>query len=183
MKRILKKVILCLTILVGCSPVLFLLGRPFLVIDEEPKKADVIIVLSGDSGRLEKAAALYKEGYASYVLLTRANEKEVNVGNAVKLGIPENRLILDEKATSTYTNALYSKSLMEKYEFTSAIIVSSDYHMRRTKLTFDKVYQDTNIEITYVASKRNQEAWYMDAGNIRFTLREFVKLAGYSAKL
>ncbi|OKL36433.1 hypothetical protein [Domibacillus mangrovi] len=39
------------------------------VVEEEPKKADMIIVLSG-AGRLEKATDLYKERYAEYVLLS-----------------------------------------------------------------------------------------------------------------
>ena len=138
MKKIIKKFILCLFALVIFFPILLLLGRPILVVDEKPMKADVMIVLSGDSGRLEKAASLYKEGYASYVILTRANGEGVKVQKAIELGIPENRIIPEDKATSTYTNAFYSKSLMEKYNFTSAIVVSSDYHMKRTKIPLNR---------------------------------------------
>ena len=183
MKKIIKKIILYLTALVALLPILLFLGRPLLVVDEKPKKADVIIVLSGDSGRLEKAAALYKEGYASYVMLSRANGKGVNIQKAVELGIPEDRIIPEDKATSTYTNALYSKSLMEKYDFSSAIVVSSDYHMKRTKMTFESVFKDTDIDLTYVASQRSENAWFLDDKNIKYTLREYIKLLGYLMKL
>ncbi|CAM4156270.1 hypothetical protein [Jeotgalicoccus halotolerans] len=40
-----------------------------------PEKADVIIMLGGgDKGRMEKAAELYHEGYADYVIITPESE-------------------------------------------------------------------------------------------------------------
>ena len=183
MKKIIKKFILCLFALVVFFPILLLLGRPILVVDEKPMKADVIIVLSGDAGRLEKAASLYKKGHAGYVLLTRVNGEGVKVKQAIELGIPENRIIPEDKATSTYTNAFYSKSLLEKYDFSSAIVVSSDYHMKRTEMTFESVYKDSDIDFTYVASERSEGAWFLDDENIKYTFREYIKLLGYLMKL
>ena len=84
MKKRIKKLILYLFAFVLFCPIVLLVGRPILVVDEKPMKADVIIVLSGDSGRLEKAASLYKEGYASYVLLTRVNGEGVRVQKAIE---------------------------------------------------------------------------------------------------
>ena len=183
MKKTIKKLILCLFAFVLFCPILLLLGRPFLVVDEKPKKADVMIVLSGDSGRLEKAAALYKEGYASYVMLTRVNGEGARLQKAIELGIPEDRIIPEDKATSTYTNALYSKPLMEKYNFSSAIVISSDYHMKRTKMTFESVFKDTDIDLTFVASQRSENVWFFDDENIKYTLREYIKLLGYLMKV
>jgi uncharacterized SAM-binding protein YcdF (DUF218 family) len=48
-------------------------------------------------------------------------------------GVPPDRFILDRQAQNTYQNAERSKSLMEQYGLHSAIVVSSDYHMRRDK--------------------------------------------------
>ncbi|QGS69964.1 hypothetical protein CV093_17845 [Oceanobacillus sp. 143] len=45
-------------------------------------------------------------------------------------------MITEDYATSTYTNALYTKEEMEKNNLKSAIVVSSDFHMRRSKLVF-----------------------------------------------
>lgn len=166
---------LCILLLI-CGVIFLSVGDQFLVVDEQPKESDVIIVLSGGLGRLEKGADLYKEGYAHYVLLTRANEEFITKEEAIDFGIPEQRLILEEAATSTYTNALYAKSLMEKYQFKSAIVVSSDYHMRRTKFIFDRVYNDKEMEFTYVASSHSGEVGDF---SISVAFREYVKLVGY----
>ncbi|MCP3761391.1 YdcF family protein [Domibacillus sp. A3M-37] len=163
--------------------VLFPLARLFLVVNEEPKNADVIIALSGDVGRLEKAADLYHEGYADQVMLSLANEAGMTVEEAVAFGVSEQDLLLEEEATSTYTNALYTKEMMVEKGFDSAIVVSSDYHMRRVKLVFEHVYRDSGIELTYVSSLRNGQAWYWDKQNILFTAKEFVKLPGYVLRL
>ncbi|MCM3791205.1 YdcF family protein [Domibacillus indicus] len=159
------------------------LARMFLVVDEQPTEAEVIITLSGDTGRLRKAVELYNKGYSSKIMLSNAAEPGTTPEEAVTLGVPEQDLLLETEATSTYTNALYTKTLMVEQGFDSAIVVSSDYHMRRVKLIFDQVYKNSGIELTYVSSLRNDEAWYRDKKNIRLTLKEFIKLPAYELRL
>lgn len=153
-------------------------GERFLLPNEEPRSSDVIIVLSGDSdgSRLEKAAELYHQGYSKRVLLSNSSTKYTNVEDALNLGIASKVLLTEHKATSTYTNALYTKKIMVTNDLKSAIVVSSDYHLRRTKLVFDRVYKGTGIEFTYVAS---EFPWYMTKQSIENTLYEFIKLPGY----
>ncbi|MEM1502850.1 YdcF family protein [Domibacillus sp. 8LH] len=159
------------------------LARMFLVVDEQPTEAEVIITLSGDVGRLGKAADLYHKGYSNKVMLSNAAEPETTPEEAVTLGVPKQDLLLEKEATSTYTNALYTKELMVEQGFDSAIVVSSDYHMRRVKLIFDQVFKNSGIELTYVSSLRNDQAWYRDKENIRFTLKELIKLPAYGLRL
>ena len=67
---------LFLVILIGVV-VLFLCAGEYLVIDSDPRPADLITVLSGnDSVRLEKAAQLYLDGYAQSIVL-RSEERRV----------------------------------------------------------------------------------------------------------
>ena len=52
-------------IIILCGMLLFIMvivksAGNFLVVDEKPEKSDVIIVLSGGEGRLEKGVALYR---------------------------------------------------------------------------------------------------------------------------
>lgn len=63
-------------IIILCGILLFIMmivksAGNFLVVDEKPEKSDVIIVLSGGEGRLEKGVALYKAGFAPFLLLSR----------------------------------------------------------------------------------------------------------------
>ncbi|MFJ8234186.1 YdcF family protein [Ureibacillus sp. NPDC094379] len=173
----LKKIVSMLIIIIICLVAALYIIRGYLVVDETPKQADVIIVLSGDEGRLAKGAQLYKEGYADYVLLTRANEEFITKEEAINFGIPESQIILEEEATSTYTNATYAKSLLEKHQFNSSLVVSSDYHMRRTKLSFERVFKGLEMELTYVAAPVNGEV-----GEISFptAIKEYIKLVGYT---
>jgi uncharacterized SAM-binding protein YcdF (DUF218 family) len=163
--------------------VLFPLARLCLIVDEKPEKADVIIVLSGDVGRLGKAASLYHEDYTNKVMLSNGKEAGTTAKEAAAFGVANEDLLLEEAATSTYTNALYTKEMMEENDLDSALVVSSDYHMRRVKLVFDQLYRDSNIELTYVSSLRSNKAWYLDKSNIRFTVKEFIKLPGYVLRL
>lgn len=174
-----KRRIKWLGLLAASLVLLFILGREYLVVYEEPVQADVVIALSGDVGRLERAAELYHAGYADAVMLSLANEPGMTVQEATAFGVPESDLILEEEATSTYTNAVYTKEVMMENGFESALVVSSDYHIRRVKLVFDQVYEGTDIELTYVASLRNEVTWYRDRANVWFTVKEFVKLPGY----
>lgn len=157
----------------------FVLGRNYLVIDEYPKSSDVIIVLSGDVERLEKAAELYHQGYAKKVLLSKVDVDGMRLSDAYRLGIPNAAILRENQATSTYTNALYTKKIMLDYGYKSAIVISSDYHMRRSKLIFDRVYKDSGISFTYVASKRSENPWYLDIKNLLATGYEYIKIPGY----
>ena len=108
----------------------------FLVINQPPRKADVIIVLNGDNGaRLQRGIELYRQGYAPYLLYT-SSTNDMEEAEAVAEGVPPNRFILDRQAQNTYQNAERSKVLMDKYGFHSAVVVSSDYQMRRASLIF-----------------------------------------------
>lgn len=116
-------------------------------------------------------------------MLSIASEEGLRTQQAIVLGISDAALLLEEEATSTYTNAVYTKELMETHGLRSAIVVSSDYHMRRVKLIFDRVYKDSGIELTYVTSQRNDQMWYKDRANVWYTFTEFVKIPAYALRL
>ncbi|MEH6992333.1 YdcF family protein [Neobacillus drentensis] len=152
-------------------------GR-FLVIDEEPKKVDTIVVLSGGDGRLEKAIELYESGYASKLIVSNGLADGL-WENAVRL-LPNSSIILEGKAESTYDSAVYVKKLMNKYKFHSAILVSSDFHMRRVKYNFHRVYKGSDHELIYVANDTsyNPNVWWMNKRSFGITISEYVKIIG-----
>ena len=148
---------------------------------DSPKKADVIIMLGGDSGRLEKSAELYHNGYADYVMISPEIEsiRSQSTEYAIELGIPQSAIIEEHKATSTYTNATETLKLMGKYDFNSALVVTSDYHLKRSKMIYDRV-NDGQYELTYIAALGpNGEKWNERPGAKRLWFTEFYKLWGY----
>src|SRR5699024_12723654 len=64
---------------------------------DSPKKADVIIMLGGDGGRLEKAAELYHNENADYVMISpeiesirsQSTEYAIELGNVESENIEE----------------------------------------------------------------------------------------------
>ncbi len=49
-------------------------------------------------------------------------------------GVPGNRILTEDQSTSTYENIKYSKAIMEREGFKTAIIVSNDFHLYRALL-------------------------------------------------
>lgn len=149
---------------------------------DTPEKADVIIMLGGgDKGRMEKAAELYHEGYADYVIITPESEDiyPQSTEFAVELGIPEGAIIEEYEATSTYTNAIESFKLMDEHGFDSALVVTSDYHLKRSKLIYDRV-GDGQYNLKYIAALgANGEKWNERSDKNRIWFSEFYKLWGY----
>jgi uncharacterized SAM-binding protein YcdF (DUF218 family) len=183
------KIIITSIIIVAILICLIQAGN-FLVISESPKKVDIIIVLSGDRGeRLEEGARLFKEGYADEMLISggviynKVTIASLMKQHAIDLKIPVNKIIIEEKADSTYENASFCKEILLKNKYRSAIVVTSNYHMRRTKMIFNRVYKDTGISLTYCASLDKvykPSKWWSNNKSIMMTISEYIKLIGYS---
>ncbi|SDI93853.1 YdcF family protein [Alteribacillus bidgolensis] len=95
--------------------------------EDTPKPSDVIIVLSGNSDRMEKGAELYRDGYAETVLLTNGASSNINEHIATEHGIDRADILIEERADSTYENALFSRDIVTEEGFDSAIVVTSNY--------------------------------------------------------
>ncbi|MBO8127754.1 MAG: YdcF family protein [Peptococcaceae bacterium] len=165
----------------------------FLVIDEQPKRADTIIVLGGERGeRTAYAAGLYHQGYAPAIIFTGGpvyrdiTQADLMAEHAMALNTPEPVIIKETKSLTTYQNAVNSLQLMQEYNFSSAIVVSSPYHMRRVKLIFDKVFQGKNIDLTYCTvdnSWYQPGTWWQAKDSCQITFMEYLKLGYYYLKL
>ncbi|NQX45876.1 YdcF family protein [Paenibacillus tritici] len=164
--------------------VLLLCAGRFLPISESPGQADVLIILSGGGGRVEQGVQLFQEGYAPQLLLSNVKENAGPSGNmrqtSLSLGIPEGAILAENAAQSTYQNAQFTLPIMKQQGFKSAIVVSSDFHMRRVKFIFDHVYKDSGIELTYVGadSGYNAKAWWSDRYSRETTFNEYTKMIG-----
>lgn len=133
---------------------------------------------------MEQGAELYQAGYAPYLLLSNAQEKTSASGDmlqtALALGIPKDAILTENAALSTYQNAELTLPIMKEQRFTSAIVVSSDFHMRRVKLLFDHVYKKSGIALTYIGadSGYNAKRWWSDRYSRETTFNEYTKMLG-----
>ncbi|WNS43537.1 YdcF family protein [Paenibacillus sp. MMS20-IR301] len=99
---------------------------------------------------------------------------------ALSQGIPQEAILTENEALSTYQNAQFTLPIMKQHGFRSAIVVSSDFHMRRVKFIFDHVYKDSGIELTYIGSDSGYHAktWWSDRYSRETTVSEYVKMIG-----
>ena len=163
-------------------------------VETEIKNADIILVPGGSHPQLmEKAAELYKQGLAPYILPSgyfnpkipeHSSEWEFLKSIGVNLGIPEEIILKEDKARNTFENAELSWKVIEenKLPVKKAILVCKAYHSRRALLTYQAMFPK-NIEF-YVASvpdKRNikRDNWFLDDENIKLVMGEVVKIAKY----
>ncbi|GBF35585.1 membrane protein [Desulfocucumis palustris] len=160
-----------------------------LVLDQKPVKSDVVIVLGGDSGeRVERAAALYKAGYAPYMIVSGGElyhsitQAEVMAEHAEELGVPREALIPEARSESTYDNAAFSKEIILQRGFKSAIVVTSNYHMQRSRFIFQRVFKNSGVNLTYCSAREprfDPDRWWSNNKSIMFTITEYIKFAGY----
>jgi len=141
-------------LLIFYTPIVWVLASP-LVISEEPKVSDVIVVLGGGVGesgkagqgyeeRVKQAVELYKKGYAKHIIFSSGythifKETLVMKALAVSLGVPESAIILENRASNTYESILCAKEIAGKERWKSMVLLSSPYHMLRVSKIFAKV--------------------------------------------
>ena len=143
----------------------------FIFVENRPEKADIIFVPgNGYPQMAEKAAELYREGYAPVVLpsgkysITTGrfsgvlSEKEKYHGSyeteweflrdvLVKNGVKPEDILREDRATYTYENALFSREVTEKAGLSvkKAILCCKSHHARRVLMYFQYVYPETEF--------------------------------------
>lgn len=143
----------------------------FIFVEDAPQKADIIFVPgNGYPQNAERAAALYKEGYAPYIL--PSGRYSVVVGKfagvlakedvyngdyetewefmrdvLIKNGVPESAILKEDQATYTYENALWCKIVADQVgiEVKKAILCCKNCHTRRALMYFQTVFPETKF--------------------------------------
>ncbi|MFC3420001.1 YdcF family protein [Salinicoccus hispanicus] len=150
---------------------------------DAPVESDLIVMLGGgDEARMQKAAQLYLDGYADQVLITPVVESEESTQSsalAMEYGISEEALILEDEAISTYTNATITIDIMEDRGMDSALIVTSDYHIKRSKYIYDKL-NDGSFEFKYISALSEQDGrWHEGSDAFYIWSSEYIKMWVY----
>ena len=111
------------------------------------KQADLIVALGGNGWRQREAVALMKKGLAGHILFIGADVEQSDYNC---LGVSSERAIpANMPAYTTMEEALVTLKSMQERRFKSAIVVTSWYHLRRTRLTFRKAFDGVGIELMF----------------------------------
>ncbi len=148
-------------------------------------QADAIVVVSGDNDRIKHAIDLYKQGYAPKVILSGA-ASDGFTSNALVMhieasaaGIPNESVIMEEKATNTFENALYTKEIVTSQGMDDIILVTSPYHQRRVYETFKSVFRRSGVRLQNspsVYSNWKPNNWWQSERGLYLTQSETAKI-------
>ena len=113
------------------------------------KSYDAAVVLTGDKYRINKGLELIKEDIVNKLLISGVN-KDINKNQIEKQYINFKELFnccieIENKSRNTFENARESYLWMKNNNFKSLIIISSSYHLPRTKLEFSRFIKEENI--------------------------------------
>ena len=142
-------------------------------------KADGIAVLTGGTGRMLQSGQLLKDGYAERLLATGV-AKEVSDKDLIDvLGVSERLLNccvdVDIKAEDTQGNARETAIWASALGYEHIILVTSDYHMSRSKLEITTA--TGGIRITpYPVDSFTGRSPYTDTARMGLLWREYLKL-------
>jgi uncharacterized SAM-binding protein YcdF (DUF218 family) len=156
----------------------------FLIVNEEPKPVDVIIVLGGGPiERLGHGIRLYHSGYANKILLTGGTqvggttEAHMMMQQALFLGIPKEDILIEEESLTTLENAKYSLEIVHANKFKSIILVTSPYHTRRSSMIFKRLLKGIEvITCTFPDDSFNINGCWQDGHRIQNIISAYLKL-------
>jgi uncharacterized SAM-binding protein YcdF (DUF218 family) len=136
----------------------------YLKMNQKLEKADCILVLgSRDTRVAERGAQLFLEGWAPLIVFsgglgnfTRCIWREPEADKfsriAIKIGVPRENILVENKSTNTGENIRFSYKLLKSKNILpkKMILVQKPYMERRTYATFIKQWPDqaTKIMVT-----------------------------------
>lgn len=131
-------------------------------LNEDVKKSDVILGFgSHDLHVAKRCAQLFLDGYGNMIIFTggygRITENLWNMAEAekfaqiaIKMGVPKNKIIIEDKASNTGENISNTKEILKNINLSpsSFIVVDKPYRERRTFATLKKQWPEINFVIT-----------------------------------
>jgi uncharacterized SAM-binding protein YcdF (DUF218 family) len=141
------------------------------------RKSDAVFCLcSIDTRVAEYAADLFLKGYGDYLIFsggvahsgdlleTGWNESEAErfASIAIAKGVPEDKVIIENKAQNTGDNIEFTYKLLQEFGLypRSLLLVQKPYMERRTYATFKKQWPEPDTEITVSSPRiRYEDYW------------------------
>jgi len=177
-------VIFCAVLYLARHPILRFAAE-FWIIEDPIDKADAIIVLSDDNfyaDRATRAAELLREGKAPVVVASgrrlrpSAGIAELMEHDLVERGVPRDRILrFAHDADGTREEAEALARFAKERKWRSVIVVTSNYHTRRARYIFRRVFPQ-DIEVR-VASARDgdfdPQRWWEKRKSVKELMREF----------
>lgn len=178
----------------------------FIFLEDEPRIVDVIL-LPGTSQSVitERAAELYKAGYAPYILasgkysIRRGHFAHKNVDNPryagdheteheymknilLENGVPESAILKEDQATHTMENAMYSAQVLDDLgiEVRSAIISCQALQARRAYMSYASYFPGVDLMVVPTDTRGvSRKDWVKTDRGVKTVMSELKKCGAY----
>jgi uncharacterized SAM-binding protein YcdF (DUF218 family) len=142
--------------------------------------ADGIVVLTGAATRIPDAIELLASERGKRLLITGVH-RDTSAREIARLTPVNTRVFnccvdLGRSALNTFGNALETKRWANEHNFTSLIVVTSNWHMPRAMVELEHQLPDVKL-IAYpvVSEKSKNVSWWTNAANTRLLFSEYLK--------
>ncbi|MHA1540466.1 MAG: YdcF family protein [Alphaproteobacteria bacterium] len=134
------------------------------------KKVDALVALTGDTGRISEAIRLLRKDKGGVVFITGIRStlsKNSKLFRKNPRDFQES-IVYGRKATNTIENAEETKNWLARNPNISSIcLITSDYHLLRSKVVFDSILADYKISTHSIHSMKNK--------SYKFLIKEYTK--------
>ena len=171
-----------------------LLGRWLEAPAGEGAKADVIVLLGGDSrARLSTGLKLYRDGLAPNIWLAGSDNDRLPAGHKlpnarydylISEGVPTSAIQVDDASFSSWEEAANTLALMRSNGWRKALVISDPPHMRRLSWIWRRTFNGSDATFVLISSKPrwwNASEWWKDEWSGQFVLMELIKMGYYFA--
>lgn len=145
--------------------------RGMIVVLGSPNSGDGELTSVGKE-RCALALAEYARGPGWKLLLTGGYGAHFNTTDQphaayvkaylVKRGVPNQAIVEFAKSANTLEDASLAKPIVLKYGAPEIVVVTSDYHLDRARIIFEKEFAGTGVRIQFLASQTDEEAYPFD---------------------
>ncbi len=136
----------------------------------------------GSAGREEFGYKLAKSGITKNLTFSPTKSETVRFLED-RFGVlnPGVSLIVEEKARTTFENALYVKGIVNVNGFKSIILVTSFYHMPRSYFLLRTMLLGSDVKIIPIlvpTGKTNEYNWFQESRGRKLIANELIKCWG-----
>jgi len=184
-------------IIIHFVDLLQLIGKN-LAASDSPQPVETVFVLGGNSYERGIAAANYLKDYPTQVVCTGGNfpvqiqalgyhlsEADLTKQCLLRQGIDSTKIQILESATSSFEESEEILKFAKQHNLKKIAVLSSEYHLRRLRMTFEDKFKKEGIELIFLAAKNENftpNTWYKNEEGLITTFNEYAKMVYYLFK-
>lgn len=145
------------------------------------RPTDAIVVLTGGAGRIDRGIALLEEGAAKRMLISGVDRAVRPSELAAEYKAPERLftccITLGREAIDTRSNALETARWLERRDYKTVRLITTDWHMRRSALELRQTLPG-RVQLVYDAVPSHPSLTMLAREYNKYLLRRVAALIG-----